>query len=99
MGGEVGDRMAQWAARGSLDELVFELLIDPVTDLLAETVPGLTHHLWLTFNVAHHRLVQRFPNGFASGFRGCPGAPRGLPQLVKSRDPVEEQFRGLRHRL
>lgn len=91
--------MAQWAARGSLDKLVFELLIDSLTDLLAETVPRFTHNLWLTFDVARCRLVQRLPYGLASGFRGCPGTPRGLSQPVKSNEPVEEQFRGLRQRL
>jgi hypothetical protein len=91
--------VAQWAARGSLDKLVFELLIDSSTNLLAETVPGFTHDLWLTFDVARHRLVQRLPYGLASGFRGCPGAPRGLTQPVKSSEPVEEHFRGLRQRL
>jgi hypothetical protein len=99
MRGEVGDRMAQWAARGSLDKLVFELIIDSLTDLLAETVPGFTHNLWLTFDVARHHLVQRLPYCLASGFRSCPGAPYGLSQPVKSSQPVEEQFRGLRQRL
>ena len=91
--------MAKWAARGSLDELVFELLANSLTDLMADSVPGLTHHLWLTFDVARQSLVQRLPYGPASGFRGCPGAPRGLPQPVKSSEPVEEHFRCLRQRL
>lgn len=91
--------MAHRALRRRLDKLMFEILVDALAHLVGETIPRLTHHLWVSFELVAGRRVERLSCGTGAELRGFPGASRLFVQRIEIMQSPEKDFCGLRHRL
>ena len=90
--------MAHRALRRSLDKLMFEILVDALADLVGKTIPGITHYLWVSFQLVPGRRIQRFSVAVGAELRGFPGASRLFVQGVEIMQSREKDFCGLHHR-